>query len=108
IEGPKPDLIQARGLQLVGQRRPLALQLIADDYSGSFARARKIYDFLGRALRIDRNTSRAGLQHAEISHAPFRRVVTEQHYPRAVADALAGKEGRRARGQLTQISVGVL
>ncbi len=61
-----------------------------------------------RTFRIARDAGRAGLQHAEIGHAPLGRVVADQHDAIAVLDALAREEAGNARGEFTQIGIGVL
>src|SRR6185369_9390570 len=84
------------------------MELLADDNSGSFTRSSEVYDFINRTLRIDRNTTRAGLEYAKISHAPFRRVVTNKHHAIASLDTLAGKKTGRARRQFTHVGIRVL
>src|SRR5438093_3977269 len=71
-------------------------------------RAREVHDFARRAFGIYRNARRTRLQHAEVSHAPFRRVVAEQDDSISRLDSLRGEKCSGACRQLAQISIRVL
>src|ERR1051325_3878118 len=80
----------------------------ATNHSRGVAGASEIENLVRGTFGIAGNTGGAGLQHAEITHAPLRRVTTDQHDAIALLDAFAGEKSRSARRELTQISVGVL
>src|SRR6185312_8838878 len=84
------------------------MQLFANYNSRRLPSARKIYDLLERTFRINRNTARSGFQDAKVGHAPFRRIVANQHHAIAWLDTGAGKKPGGARCQLAHVSVGVL
>src|SRR6185369_13648034 len=78
------------------------------DHSRCISGACKVENFVSRALWIARDTSRAGLQHAEITHAPLGCVAADEHHAIARLDALAGEKSSRARCQFTQVGIRVL
>src|SRR5687768_18182111 len=80
----------------------------ATDHSRGITRASEIENLPGGTFRIAGDAGGARLQHAEVTHAPLRRVAAHQHDAIALLDAFAGEEPGSARRELAQIGVGVL
>ncbi len=81
---------------------------LAANHPRCISGACKVKNLVTRTLRIARNTSRTGLQHAEITHAPLGRITADEHHAITRLDAFAGKKSSRARRQFTQVSIRVL
>ena len=86
----------------------LLSQLLAQHNRRRVAGASEVHNLVSRAFRIDGNTRGAGFEHAEVGHAPFGRVVTEEHHAVAGAHACAGEESGGAGRKFVQVCVGVL
>ena len=104
----RPQTSESLLLQPFLQIRMIVDDRLACDDSGGIAGAREVENLGSGTFGIARDARRAGLQHAEIRHAPLGRVAADQHHAIALLDALAGEESGDARGQLAQIGVGVL
>ena len=68
----------------------------------------EVHNFLERAVGIDGYAGSAGLQDAEVRHAPLWCVLARKQHPVARLDSFAGKEARRAQGQLAHVGISVL
>jgi hypothetical protein len=70
----------------------LLVEFLAQNDSRRLAGARKGYDLVERTFRINRNATGSCLEDTKLGHAPFRRVVTQEHDAIAGLDAFAGKK----------------
>ena len=71
-------------------------ELRAQHQGRSISGAREVDKFVNCTIGIDRDTGRAGLKQAKVSHAPLGRILTDQHNALAGFDALTGEEAGSA------------
>jgi hypothetical protein len=108
LETPEARRFQLLLLQALAQVIVLLAQFVADDDAEGFARADEVDDLGRRTFRVYGHAGRSRLEHAEIGHAPFGRVVADEDDAIRGTQPFAGEEPGGARGEFVHVPVGVL